>query len=68
LKAAAEETIDPPATGNIKALLIENFSVEAPELPEEQRIEWKGKYYASGIGLVIEADAWEGPASLRSIN
>lgn len=64
LVATSELEVETPATGKIKALLVENFSLEDPLLSEEKRMNWKGKYYARGIGLIVEADGLGGECSL----
>ncbi|MEJ2622862.1 MAG: hypothetical protein P8163_22285 [Candidatus Thiodiazotropha sp.] len=48
--------------------LIENFSLDDPQLHEERRIEWEGRYYARGISLVIEADGLGGSCSLKEFH
>ncbi|MET0065748.1 MAG: hypothetical protein ABW076_05335 [Candidatus Thiodiazotropha sp.] len=64
-QVAREEAVETPATGTVAALLIENFSLDDPQLHEEQRMDWEGKYYARGIGLVIEADGLGGACALQ---
>lgn len=64
LIVSSEPEVETPATGKIKALLVENFSLDDPLLSGEKRMEWEGKYYARDIGLVIEADGLGGECSL----
>jgi hypothetical protein len=68
LVASSEQEVETPATGKIQALLIENFSLEDPLLSEEKRMDWEGKYYARGIGLIIEADGLGGECSLTDFS
>jgi len=58
--------IDIPGLGEVKAILIENFELDDPKLSESQRMEWEGKYYARGIGLVTEADGLGGDCVLKT--
>lgn len=64
LTVSSEQEVVTPATGNIKALLVENYSLEQPTLREERRMEWEGKYYAQDVGVVIEADGLGGECML----
>ncbi|MEJ2619117.1 MAG: hypothetical protein P8163_02400 [Candidatus Thiodiazotropha sp.] len=68
LRVASEQDVETPGTDGIKALLIENFSLDDPQLHEERRMEWEGRYYARGIGLVIEADGLGGSCSLKEFH
>ncbi|MET0051005.1 MAG: hypothetical protein ABW095_07970 [Candidatus Thiodiazotropha sp.] len=67
-QVAGEELVETPATGEIKALLIENFSLDNPQLQDEQRMEWEGKHYARGVGLVSEADGLGGSCVLHAFH
>ncbi|MET0028197.1 MAG: hypothetical protein ABW101_11220 [Candidatus Thiodiazotropha sp.] len=67
-QVAGEEFVETPATGEIKALLIENFSLDNPQLQDEQRMEWEGKHYARGVGLVSEADGLGGSCVLHAFH
>lgn len=53
---ARAETIAVPALGEIGVLVLENFSAEDPALPPQKRLEWRGLFFAKGIGLVAEGD------------
>jgi hypothetical protein len=64
LTVSSEQEVVTPATDNIKALLVESYSLEQPTLSDEQRMEWEGKYYARDVGLVIEADGLGGECVL----
>jgi hypothetical protein len=64
LVVSSEQEVETPATGMVKALLVEKYSLEDPHLSEEQRMDWEGKFYALGFGLVIEADGLGGECVL----
>jgi hypothetical protein len=64
LSVSSEREVETPATGRIKAILVEKYSLDTPLLNEEQRMDWEGKYYAPGVGLVIEADGLGGECVL----
>jgi hypothetical protein len=68
LVVSSEQEVETPATGLIKALLVEKYSLDDPLLSEEQRMDWEGKFYALGIGLVIEADGLGGECVLVEFN
>lgn len=57
--------IDIPGLGAVEAILIENFELDNPKLSESKRMEWDGKYYALGVGLVTEADGLGGECVLK---
>lgn len=57
--------IELPGLGKVTATLVENFELDNPKLNESQRMEWEGKYYARGIGLVTEADGLGGKCVLK---
>jgi hypothetical protein len=57
--------IDIPGLGAVTAILVENFEFDNPKLSDSQRIEWEGKSYARGIGLVTEADGLGGECVLK---
>jgi hypothetical protein len=57
--------VELPGLGNVAAILIENFELEDQKLSESMRMEWEGKYYVRGIGLVMEADGLGGECVLQ---
>ena len=65
---AAIVRINAPALGDAEAIRIENFSAEDPNIPEERRLEWEGKFYVRGVGLAIEADGLGGECVLSKFN
>lgn len=64
MTVAGNEMIDLPALKQVNAIRIENFDRDDPNTPAEQRMEWMGRYYARGIGLVMEADGLGGECVL----
>jgi hypothetical protein len=64
LTVAATERIDTPAIANVEALRVENFSRDDPQLPSDKRAEWRGRFYARGVGQVAEADGSGGECVL----
>jgi len=64
MTVAGNEKIDLPALKQVNAIRIENFDRDDPNTPVEQRMEWMGRYYARGIGLVMEADGLGGECVL----
>ena len=54
------ERIDTPALKQVDAVRIENFDRDDPKLSAERRMEWLGRYYAHGVGPVVEADGLGG--------
>ncbi|MEJ2608754.1 MAG: hypothetical protein P8179_01425 [Candidatus Thiodiazotropha sp.] len=56
LVVSSEQKIETPATGKINSLLLQNYSIDDPQISEEKLLIWEGKFYSRGIGLVIEAD------------
>lgn len=64
----AIEQIITPATGDVEALRIENFIFEDQNLDEEKRADWEGRFFAHGIGLVIEADGIGGECVLTKVH
>lgn len=63
-KVAASETISTPALKQVETLRLENMPRDDPTLPDEKRMEWRGRYYARGVGLVAEADGLGGECEL----
>ncbi len=63
---AAAEMMRVPALGRAKVpvVRVENFFRDDPNVSSEQRMEWSGRYYAAGVGLVIEADGLGGQCVL----
>ena len=63
---AAGEMMHVPALGRAKVPVVraENFFRDDPNVSSEQRMEWSGRYYAAGVGLVIEADGLGGQCVL----
>ena len=53
-----------PALPNVETVRLENFSLEAPDLPAERRGEWLARYYARNVGPVAEADGLGGSCEL----
>ncbi len=51
---------------NAQIVSLENFSVDDPRVPEEKHLEWLGKTYGKGIGLVEEADGLGGACILST--
>jgi hypothetical protein len=64
LVISSEQEVETPVTGLIKALLVEKYSLDDPHLSGKQRMDWEGKFYTLGIGLVIEADGLGGECVL----
>lgn len=64
MTVAGNEQIDLPTLKHINAVRIENFNRDDPDVSAERRIEWMGRYYAQGIGLVMEADGLGGECVL----
>lgn len=60
-----DKEVELPHKGKVTAILIENFELEDPKLDESKRMEWEGKYYVRGIGLVTEADGLGGECVLQ---
>lgn len=63
---AVEEKMHVPPLGRMAVVRVENFSRDDPKISAEQRMEWSGRYYAAGVGLVIEADGLGGECILAS--
>jgi len=62
--AVAGEKTRVPALGAVSVVRVENFGRDDPKIPADQRMEWSGRYYASGVGLVAEADGLGGECVL----
>jgi len=54
-----------PATDIV---MLENFQADDPEVPEDKRLEWRGRTYGRGIGLVEETDGMGGACTLSKFN
>jgi hypothetical protein len=63
-RATRVQVITTPATGSVKAIVLENFSPDDPNLSQEKRDEWHGRFFVQGIGLVSEGDGLGGECSL----
>jgi len=61
---AGSERISTPALAQVEVIRLENFARDDPQLPAERRAEWRGRYYARGVGLVAEADGLGGDCAL----
>jgi hypothetical protein len=57
-------SLDAPARKNMRAIRIENFSIDDAEATSERRGEWRGRFYVGGIGLASEADGLGGECLL----
>ena len=44
----------------VETIRLENFSADDPKVPETKRLEWLGKTYGKGIGLLEESDGLGG--------
>jgi hypothetical protein len=44
----------------VETVRLENFSADDPKVPETKRLEWLGKTYGKGIGLLEESDGLGG--------
>ncbi|QPK63333.1 hypothetical protein IVG45_21445 [Methylomonas sp. LL1] len=66
LKITREALQKTLATGEIKTLVAENFDAESSGLSGDRRNEWRGQFFADGIGLVVEADGLGGDCVLKS--
>jgi hypothetical protein len=60
-RVAEQET---PATGKVTVLVLETFDADDPALTDQRRMEWRGKFFANGIGLVAEGDGLGNECSL----
>lgn len=58
------ERIDTPALKQVEVVRVENFGRDDPQLSAERRMEWLGRYYARGVGPVVEADGLGGECAL----
>lgn len=45
---------------------LETFAVDDPSVSEEQRLQWRGRVFVQGVGLVEEADGLGGACMLSS--
>jgi hypothetical protein len=61
---AGAERIDTPALKQVDAVRIENFDRDDPQITAERRMEWRGRYYARDVGLLVEADGLGGECVL----
>jgi hypothetical protein len=61
---AGGERIDTPALKQVDAVRIENFDRDDPQITAERRLEWRGRYYARDVGLLVEADGLGGECVL----
>ncbi len=59
-----EQIIVTPATGPMTALVVENFIPDDPNLAQDKRNEWHGRFFVNGIGLVSEGDGLGGDCTL----
>ena len=62
--AAVGEKMRVPALGQVSVVRVENFSRDDPNVSADRRLEWKGRYYAKGVGPVVEADGLGGECVL----
>lgn len=53
-----------PALGAVAVVRVENFGRDDPTIAADQRMEWRGRYFARGVGLVAEADGLGGQCVL----
>lgn len=56
LTAVAPEQLTTPATSTVTAVRVENFRRDDAGVSASRWLEWQGKFYVRGIGLVAEAD------------
>lgn len=61
---AGSERIETPALKHVDAVRIENFDCDDPQITAERRMEWRGRYYARNVGLLVEADGLGGECVL----
>ncbi|TXG78808.1 MAG: hypothetical protein E6R11_04190 [Rhodocyclaceae bacterium] len=62
--AVAGEKTRVPALGAVSVVRVENFGRDDPKISADKRMEWSGRYFASGVGLVAEADGLGGECVL----
>ena len=62
--AAAMEKTSTPATNELEAIRLENFSQADPNVAADKRLEWLGRSYAKGVGPLVEADGLGGECVL----
>lgn len=58
------EGVSTPATGKVNTLVVENFNLEQAPLPTNDPMNWRGFFYAKGIGCVVESDGLGGECVL----
>lgn len=64
LKISRHDWVTTPATGKIEALIVENFNPEQSANASNEILDWRGFFYARGIGCVAEADGLGGECVL----
>lgn len=64
LKISRHDWVTTPATGKIKALIVENFNPEQSANTSNELLDWRGFFYVRGIGCVAEADGLGGECVL----
>lgn len=64
LQVSRYEFVSTPATGKIKAVVVENFKPDAPDISADRFMEWRGVFYVQGVGPVVEADGLGGDCVL----
>jgi hypothetical protein len=64
LRVTRHETLKTPATGEIRAIVAENFNPHESPVSADRMLEWRGVFYAQGIGPVVEADGLGGDCTL----
>lgn len=62
--AVVGEPMRIPALGKVSVVRVENFGRDDPTISEQRRMEWSGRYFARGVGLVAEADGLGGECVL----
>lgn len=53
-----------PALGKVSVVRVENFGRDDPAISAQRRMEWSGRFFARGVGLVAEADGLGGECVL----
>jgi len=62
--SAGVQPLRVPALPGAKALRVETFPFDSPDLPADQRAAWRARYYVLGVGPVGEADGLGGRCDL----